>query len=166
MVLLFRKILGHLGFNQDRLKQEFMSGSEANVYVEAVNNFVAKIKELGPLGVGEGMDEKVLKLKLNALSRITNYIRLVLSERLRLGFPKEEDYVSFYTSEDSETLFNELIADKLALSEIMLLLQEKPLTADEISKTLNLTASDTSRHLQNSAKHGLVRYDKSKWRSA
>lgn len=163
MVLLFRKILGHLGLSEDRLKLEFMSGSEANVYVDVVNRFVQKIKDLGPLGQGEGMDAKVLELKLKALSKIIPYIRLVESERLRVKLPKAEDYEAFYASNELDELFRELIADKLAVSEIMLLLREGSLTAGEISKALGLTPSDTSRYLHNSARHGLVRYDNSKW---
>jgi coenzyme F420-reducing hydrogenase delta subunit len=163
MVLLFRKVLKHLGLNPDRLKLEFMSGSEANVYVEAVNNFIDKVKELGPLGQGEGMDKDVLELKLKALAKIVPYIRLVESERLRVNLPTAEDYEAFYASDTLDKLFNELIADKLALSEIMLLLKEKSLTAGEISRTLGLTPSDTSRYLHNSIRHGLVRYADSKW---
>ena len=33
-----------------------------------MNDFVKKVKELGPLGEGEGMDEKALKLKLEAVT--------------------------------------------------------------------------------------------------
>ena len=163
MVLLFRKVLEHLGLSPDRLKLEFMSGSEANVYVEAVNNFVNKVKELGPLGQGEGMSPEILELKLKALTKIVPYIRLVESERLRVKLPKAEDYEAFYASDVLDRLFNELVADKLALSEIMLLLREKSLTAEEISRALDLTPSDTSRHLHNSTRHGLVRYADSKW---
>ncbi len=64
MVLLLRKILEHLGLNPERLRMAFMSGAEANLFVETVNDFVKKVKELGPLGQGEGIDEKGLKRKL------------------------------------------------------------------------------------------------------
>jgi len=163
MVLFFRKILGHLGLEPDRLNMKFMSGSEGTVYVDVINNFVQRVKEMGPLGQGEGMDDKVLALKLKALERIIPYIRLAESERLRVKLPKAEDYEAFYASEELAKLFNEIVADKLAMSEIMLLLREKAHTAGEISQTLGLTPSETSKYLHNSAKHGLVRYAGSKW---
>lgn len=166
MVLFFRKIMEHIGLNPERLTLEFMSGSEANVYVEVVNKFVNKVKELGPLGKSEGLDENGLKLKLEALTKLTPYIRLVENERLRAHFNKEEEYEEFYSSEEFNGLFRELIADKLAISEIMLLLREKPLSSGEISKVLGITPSDISRHLNSSARQGLVRYEENQWRFA
>ncbi|MDO9535268.1 MAG: helix-turn-helix domain-containing protein, partial [Bacillota bacterium] len=62
--------------------------------------------------------------------------------------------------------FRELIADKLAISEIMLLLRERPLSTGEISKNLGLTPSEISRHLKSSARQGLVKYEESQWRFA
>ena len=45
-----------------------MSGAEANLFVENVNDFVKKVKELGPLGRSEGIDEKGLKFKLETVT--------------------------------------------------------------------------------------------------
>ena len=56
------------------------------VFVEVVNDFVKKVKELGPLGKGEGIDEKELKFKLEAVDKLVPYIRLVERERLRSAF--------------------------------------------------------------------------------
>ena len=56
-------------------------------------------------------------------------------------------------------LFDELIGDKLAISEIMLLLKEKPLSTGRISEVLGLSPSEVSRHMQSSSRQGLVRYD-------
>ena len=58
MVLLLKRIMEHIGLNPERLKIEFMSGAEANVFVETVNSFVKKVKALGPLGEGEGIRPK------------------------------------------------------------------------------------------------------------
>jgi F420-non-reducing hydrogenase iron-sulfur subunit len=66
----------------------------------------------------------------------------------------------------STGLFRELIADKLAISQIMLLLQERPLSTGEISEILGLTPSEISRHLNSSARQGLVRYEESQKRFA
>ena len=166
MVLLYKKILEHIGLNPERLRIEFMSGSEGNVYVDAVNSFVEKIKELGPLGENEGLPQEVLNLKLKAIEDLNFYLRLVENERLRVHFDTKEGYEKFYASAELQRLFNELIADKLAISEIMLLLREKPFTTGEISQILGLTPSEISRHLNNTARQGLVRYEESRWRFA
>ena len=61
-----------------------MSGAEADLFVESVNDFVKKVKELGPLGKGEGIDEDALKFRLEAVTKLIPYIRLVERERLRM----------------------------------------------------------------------------------
>lgn len=162
MVSLAKKLLEHIGLNPERLKIAFMSGAEANLFVEGVNSFVKKVKELGPLGRGEGLDEKELKFKLEAVTRLIPYIRLVERERLRLPAMPEEEYRKFFDSDELNRLFNETIADKLAISQIMLLLREGPLSTSEIAKTLGLTPSKVSKHLNASSKQRLVRYDESR----
>jgi F420-non-reducing hydrogenase iron-sulfur subunit len=160
MVLLLRKILEHIGLNPERLRIAFMSGAEGNLYAEVVNNFVNKVKELGPLGKGEGIeDESELTLKLKAITRLVPYLRLVENERLRAHFETLEEYQEFYSSKEFEKIFEELIADKLAISQIILLLQERPLSTAEISEIIGLTPSEISRHLNNSSKQGLVKYE-------
>jgi coenzyme F420-reducing hydrogenase delta subunit len=160
MVLLFRRILGYIGLNPERLRIAFMSGAEGNLYAEAVNNFVNQVKELGPLGKGEGIkNESELKLKLKAITRLVPYLRLVENERLRAHFKTLEEYQEFYSGEEFEKIFEELIADKLAISQITLLLQERPLSTAEISKIIGLTPSEISRHLNSSSKQGLVKYE-------
>ena len=107
MVSLAKKLLEHIGLNPERLKIEFMSGAEANLFVEAVNGFVKKVKELGPLGRGEGLDEKGLKFKLEAVTKLIPYIRLVERERLRLPAMSEEEYHKFFDSDELNRLFDE-----------------------------------------------------------
>ena len=165
-VLLCKKIMEHLGLNPERLRLEFMSSGEGNLFAEVVDEFVKNVKELGPLGQGEGIDENGLKLKLKAFTKLIPYLRLVESERLRLNFDSIEEYTEFYGSEELTRLFSELVTDKLAISQIMLLLQEKPLSTGEIAQLLDLTPSEVSRHLNSSAKQGLVRYEESQKRFA
>jgi coenzyme F420-reducing hydrogenase delta subunit len=159
MVLLLRKILEHIGLNPERLRIAFMSGAEANLFAENVNSIVKKVKELGPIGTSEGIDESALKAKLEAVTQLIPYIRLVERERLRAPVMSEEEYYKFFASEELNRLFNETLVDKLAISQIMLLLREKPLSTGNIAEKLGLTPSEVSRHINTSSRHGLVRYD-------
>jgi coenzyme F420-reducing hydrogenase delta subunit len=159
MTLLFRKILAHQGIRPERLRMSFMSGAEANLFVESVNDFVKKIKELGPLGKSEGLEEKTLKLKLSSVSELIPYIRLVERERLRAPVMSEEQYHEFFASEELNRLFNETIVEKLAIGQIIALLREGPLTTPEIAQGVGLTPSEVSKHLTTSSRHRLVRYD-------
>ncbi len=166
MVLLCKKMMEHIGLNPERLRIEFMSSGEGNLFAEVVDDFVETVREIGPLGKSEGIDENGLKVNLKAITSLIPYIRLVESERLRGHFGTLAEYREFYSSEEFGRLFHELIADKLAISRIMMLLREKALSTGEISEILGLSPSEISKHLNSSAKLGLVRYEESEKRFA
>jgi F420-non-reducing hydrogenase iron-sulfur subunit len=161
MAHLCKKLMEHIGLSPERLRIEFMSGGEGILFVEVMNDFGKKVKGLGPLGKGEGIDENVLKAKLEAVTKLVPYIRLVERERLRLPFKSKEEFDTFFTSDEFNRLFNELIVDKLAISEIVSLLRERPLSTGKIAEMLGLTPSEVSRHINTSSRQGLVRYDES-----
>jgi len=156
---LCKKIMEHIGLNPERLRIEFMSGADGILLAEVINDFTKKVKTLGPLGKGEGMDEKELKFKLKAVRKLVPYIKLVERERLRVPVKSEEAYNEFFESSEVNRLFNELISDKLAISQIMLLLGERSLSTGEISEKLGLNPSEVSRHMNRSSRQGFVRYD-------
>jgi DNA-binding IclR family transcriptional regulator len=71
-------------------------------------------------------------------------------------------YHQFFSSDEFNLLFNELIGDQLAVSQITSLLRERPLSTGEIAESLGLNPSEVSRHMNNSSMHGFVRYDVSR----
>jgi len=158
-VHLFRKIMEHIGLNPQRLRIEFMSSGDGILLTEGINDFTKKVKALGPLGRGEGIDENELKFKLEAVRKLVPYMKLVERERLRVPLKSEEAYNEFFESSEVNRLFNEIFSDKLTVSQIMLLLKEKPLSMSDISEKLGLNPSDVSRHMNRSSRHGFVRYD-------
>jgi F420-non-reducing hydrogenase iron-sulfur subunit len=161
-----RKLLAHLGLSPERLRIEWISAAEGSRFAERVDDFVRKLRELGPLGKAESLDESGLKLRLEAVGRLVPYLKLVERERMRVPVRSEEAYEAFYSGGEADRLFHELIEDKLAMSQIMLLLREKPLSAGDISKILGLSPSEVSRHMNASSRQGLVRYDGSRKRYA
>jgi len=158
LVLLFKHILHQFGLNRERIRLEFLSSGEGIFFAEKVDDFVGQVKGLGPIGEGEGIDNNVLQLKFQAAIKLIPYLRLVESERLRVQFNTLEEYLAFYDSEEFSELFEELIADKLAISQITTLLRETPLSPGEIARTLALNPSEISRYLHGSIEKGLVRY--------
>ena len=159
-----RKLLELIGVNPERLRLEWVSASEGSRFAEVMNDFSKQLKALGPLGTGEGIDEKGLKFKLEALKNLIPYIKLVERERLRVPFKSEEACKRFFTSDEVDRLFQELIIDKLAISQILLLLRERPLSTAEISEILGADPSEISIHLNRSARQGLVHFDESQKR--
>jgi coenzyme F420-reducing hydrogenase delta subunit len=156
---LCKKIMEKIGLNPERLRIEFMSGADGNLLAEVINNFVKKVKSLGPLGKAEGIDAKGLKFKLEAAGKLVPYIKLVERQRLRVPVKSKEAYQQFFTGDEADRLFDDLIGDKLSISQILSLLREKPLSTGSISEMLGLSPSEVSRHMNSSSRHGLVRYD-------
>jgi F420-non-reducing hydrogenase iron-sulfur subunit len=110
MVLLVRRIMEHIGLNPERLKIEFMSGAEANVFVETVNGFVKKVKALGPLGEGEGIKRNELKSRLAEMSKLVPYFKLVNQEKLASRLKAPEEYDGLFTKEEIDKLFSERVS--------------------------------------------------------
>jgi DNA-binding transcriptional ArsR family regulator len=156
----------HIGLNPERLRIEFMSSGDGIILAEVINKFCKEIGEIGPLGESEEIDEDGLKFKFGAVAKLIPYLKLVERERLRVPSKSEEAYEEFFASDDVTQLFNELVLDKLTISQIMLLLREKPLSTGEISESLGLNPSEVSRHMNSSSRHGLVRFDESRKRYA
>jgi coenzyme F420-reducing hydrogenase delta subunit len=154
-----KRLMEHIGLNPERLRIAFMSSGDGILLADVINDFTNHIKELGPLGQNEAEDENGFRVKLEAARKLVPYIRLVERERLRVPSKSEEAYTKFFTGDEFDGLFNELIINKLAMSQIMLLLEEKPLSTGEISEVLGLEPSEVSRHMNSSSRHGLVRYD-------
>jgi F420-non-reducing hydrogenase iron-sulfur subunit len=158
-VHLCRRLLGHIGVNAERLRLEWIAASEGTRFAEVTNDFVKKLKELGPLAEEQDTEEQVLQRKLEGVNKLVPYIKLVERERLRAPIKSEEAYNEFYASNEVTTLFDALIADKLAISQIMSLLEERPRSTGEISDALGLNPSEVSKHMNRSSRQGLVRYD-------
>jgi coenzyme F420-reducing hydrogenase delta subunit len=161
-----RKLLERIGINPKRLRLEWISASEGTRYAEVMNDFGKQLKEMGPLGESEGLDAETLKLNLMAVTKLLPYAKLVERERLRVRFDKQEQYDEYFASDEFNRLFEELIVDKLAISRIMLLLRDNPLSARDISDVLGIKANEVSRHLSNSSRLGLVSFDDAEKRFA
>ena len=166
MMHLGKKLLEYSGLNPDRLRLEWVSASEGNRYAEVVTDFTNQLRELGPLGTAEGLEPKTLKLKLAAITKLLPYIKLVEREKLRVRFENKQQYEEFFSSDEVKSLFNELIVDKLAISQILVLLQEQALSSREIAASLGMTSSEVSKHLNSSARQRLVRFDEGQNRYA
>lgn len=132
MVYICKKLLQHIGLNPARLRLEWVSAGEGIRFAHIMNEFVPMIEKLGPPGKGEGIDQHELKFKLEAVMKLIPYIKLVQTERLAAPARNEEAYHKFYSGEEFNRLFDELIADQLKKSQDALRLREKPRPREEI----------------------------------
>jgi F420-non-reducing hydrogenase iron-sulfur subunit len=154
---LCRKLMERIGISPERLRLEWIAASEGTRFAEIMDDFVKTLKELGPLYDSD--DQSGLRAKLDAANKLVPYIRLVERERLRAPVKSEEVYNAFYASDEVNRIFDELIADKLVVSQILSLLRERPLSTSEIAEGLGLNPSEVSRQMNSSSRQGLVKYD-------
>jgi F420-non-reducing hydrogenase iron-sulfur subunit len=107
MVLLCRRIMEHIGLNPERLRIEFMSSGEGILFTEVMNDFGKKVKELGPFGKGEEVDQDELRNRLEAVTKLIPYIKIAKREKLESRLENEEEYDGFFTSDEIDRLFRE-----------------------------------------------------------
>lgn len=152
-------LLERIGVNPERFRLEWVSAGEGIRFAEIMNEFSNKVKQLGPLGSNEKIDFQTLKFRFESVAKLIPYIKLVERERLRIPVRTEVFYHNYLASGELDKLFKEIIEDKLAMSQILLLLKEKPLTTGEISEKLGMNPSDVSKYMNHSSRYGFVRFD-------
>jgi len=108
MVLLCKKIMEYIGLNPDRLRVEFMSSAEGARFAETVSDFTKKVREIGPLGTKEGLDPNQLKAKLNEVTKLVPYIKMVKKQKLVNRVRDPQQWNDLFTWEEIEILFREL----------------------------------------------------------
>ncbi len=110
MVHLCRRILEHIGINPERLIIDWCDAGEGIRFGRIMNEFGSKIQELGPLGEGEGegTDGSELKSRIEEVTKLVPYIKLVEKEKLESRLEKLEEYEELYTSDEVDKLLTEV----------------------------------------------------------
>jgi len=110
MTHLGKKLLERAGLSPARLRMELISGGEGNRFADLMNEFASQIKELGPLGSGEGVATDRVKAGLQDLLRLVPYIKMAKREKLQTRLHAEEDYAELYTADEIDELLSDLPA--------------------------------------------------------
>jgi len=110
MVLLCRRIMEHIGLNPERLRIDFMSSAEGILFAEVMNEFGNKVKELGPLGEAEGMDQDELRSKLAEIRRLVPYIKVVKNDKLASRLENPEEYDKLFTKDEIDRLLSTVVS--------------------------------------------------------
>src|SRR5512139_700284 len=105
MVLLCKRIMEHIGLNPQRLRIEFMSSAEGNLFAEVMSEFGSEVTKLGPLGKAEGIDQNELKSKLAEITKLVPYIKVVKNEKLASRLQNPTEYDGFFTKDEIDKLF-------------------------------------------------------------
>jgi len=109
-VLLCKRIMEHIGLNPDRLRIQFASSAEGNLFAEVMNEYGNQVRELGPLGTGEGIDTNELKSKLAEIRKLVPYIKIVNKDKLASRLRNPEEYDRLFSKDEIDKLFAEVIS--------------------------------------------------------
>jgi len=100
----------HIGLNPERLSVEFMSSGEGMLFTEVVDDFSKKVKELGPLGKAEEIEQDELKSKIEEVRKLIPYIKIEKREKLESHLENKEEWDGFFTREEIDTLLGEVVS--------------------------------------------------------
>jgi F420-non-reducing hydrogenase iron-sulfur subunit len=73
-----------------------------------MNDFGKRIKQLGPIGTSEAIEENVLKSKIQEVSKLVPYIKMAKRDKLESRLENEAEYEGFFTPEEIDKLFAEV----------------------------------------------------------
>lgn len=77
---LVRKVLEETGINPERYSLQWASAAEAPRFVKLITEFTLKIKELGPIGVQEGLKPE------EVTERISRALEAVNNQKVRMSY--------------------------------------------------------------------------------
>jgi len=72
------------------------------------------VRELGPLGKAEGIDQNELRSKLAEIRKLVPYIKVVKDEKLASRLENPEEYDRLFTKDEIDRLFSEVISYYIA----------------------------------------------------
>jgi len=154
---LTRKLFEMAGVGSERILLDWVSAGEGERFAQVVDQFVERMRQLGPFVLG---DENKEKLRAIRASLDGEKIRWMVGKGPEL-LEKENVYGERLSKERIEGVIEETIRDEFIKNRIMLLVESKPLPATEISDTLNLKLKDTLSYLVSLIGEGELGFDPS-----
>jgi coenzyme F420-reducing hydrogenase delta subunit len=154
---LTRKLFEMAGIGSERILLDWVSAGEGERFAQLVEQFVERIRDLGPLVLGQEMKEK---LRAAAASLDGEKIRWMVGKGPEL-LEKENVYGERLPREKVEAVIEETIRDEWIKNRILFLVESKPMPAAEISETLNLKLRDALSYLVSLVGEGRLEFDPS-----
>jgi len=107
---LAKQLIEHAGLSPDRLRIEWISASEGVRFAEVMNDFADALRELGPRGEAEGIEEVELQARLEEIRKLLPYIKIQKKEKLATRLNSEEEYEALYSADEISQLFTDAVS--------------------------------------------------------
>lgn len=154
-------ILEGFQVNSSRLSLEWVSAAEAPRFVTLIRAFTDHIRELGPFGSSEDLDVEHLMVKFKATKMALEGKRLRMVIARQAKYMKEGDtYREIPSDHKLHADFNKTLAAETATQELLLYVQEKPRSVEELAGLLNLSSDDVIASFNKLEKKRLIDSDR------
>jgi len=157
-----RRLLKHIGMNEDRLAFRQCSSGEGSVFVEIVTEFDAKLRSLGPLG-GDGDRIKAPELfkKLEAAQAVlaSEKIRWVIGKRTPF-LESGNMYGEIFTEHEFNRAIDMIIVEEMEVQEILARLKQGSQSIKDLASDLAIPSERVFRYMTALKRKGMVALDK------
>lgn len=153
-----RRLLKHIGVNEDRLAFRQCSSGEASVFVEIISEFDATIRELGPIGQGgDGLHRPEIFKKLEVAEAVLagEKFRWVLGKRTPF-LTTGNMYGEIFTEHEFGRAMDMIIVEETEVQEILLTLKKGAQSVKDLAAVLSIPAERIFRHITALKRKGMV----------
>ena len=157
-ITMTRKLLKHIGVNEDRLAFRQCSSGEASVFVEIVSAFDAKIRELGPIGQGGdrlNAPEIFKKMEVAEAVLAGEKFRWVLGKRTPF-LTTGNMYGEIFTEHEFGRAMDMIIVEETEVQEILGKLQDGSQSVKDLASSLSIPAERIFRYMTALKRKGMV----------
>ena len=153
-----RKLLKHIGVNEDRLAFRQCSSGEASVFVDIVTRFDEKIKALGPIG-GEGdrlsAPEIFEKLEIARAVLAGEKMRWVIGKRTPF-LESGNMYGEIFTEHEFNRAIDMIIIEETDIQEILFKLGQGARSVKDLARELSVPTERVFKYVTALKRKGMV----------
>jgi len=159
------QVLKDVGVNPDRMVLKWASAAEGPRFVELVTQYVASIKEMGPLGEGEGESSpKEIAERLEAAVKAAEVAKVRTSYgNVAKNLHKSGDYSPETIREVVEKKILPSFRKERINQGVIITLGDGPLSMDDLVQNTGGSQEEIESVLATLAKKGVVKEEASGW---
>jgi len=156
-----RRLLKHVGVNEERLVFNQCSSGEAALFVELVTRFNDNIRELGPVGAGgDAFEAPEIFRKLDAAEAV------LAGEKMRWIIGKKTEFMEtgnkygeIFTAHEFDRAIDMIIVEETETQEILGQLKDGSQSVKDLSKTLTIPSERVFRYVTALNRRDLIKMD-------
>jgi F420-non-reducing hydrogenase iron-sulfur subunit len=162
-IMILKRILNELGFDERRVRLEWVSASEGTKFANIISDFTMELKEMGPSPVtGDDPDLDQLEA-LYILRHVLEDFRInIFMTRMREWLDDGNVYGEKLKEQDVLDQIKDIVNDEFLRTRILFAVKEKALSVEELSEILNNPTNIILEHIVTLRDRDLIRMEGTK----